>query len=74
MVVVDLMHNLFLDSAKHIIKKVWSSCKVLALSSKLEVCEKIQLLLDLADGLLATPVLPPYAKDVWYYYYYPKHA
>lgn len=35
------MHNLFLGFAKHIIKKVWSSCNILDLSNK-QVCERIQ--------------------------------
>ena len=37
MLVIDPMHNLFMGSAKHIVKKVWSTNNVLDLSDK-KVC------------------------------------
>lgn len=45
MLVIDPMHNLFMGSAKHIVKKVWSSNNVLDLSNN-KVCEKIQSTID----------------------------
>ena len=45
MLVIDPMHNLFMGSAKHIVKKVWSTNNVLDLSDK-KVCEKIQSTID----------------------------
>lgn len=45
MLVIDPMHNLFMGSAKHIVKKVWSSNNVLDLSDK-KICDKIQSTID----------------------------
>jgi hypothetical protein len=44
MLIIDPMHNLFLGTAKHIVKRVWST-NVLDLSVR-QICEKIQATVD----------------------------